>query len=43
MSKIMCDCIGCEYNFNGVCDKSFVEMKGAVCQDKNEKMEECCE
>lgn len=39
MSRIRCDYVDCKYNFDGVCDKSFVELKGTVCQDKEEENE----
>lgn len=34
MSRITCDCKECIYNFNGVCDKSFVIISEGICQDK---------
>ena len=34
MSRITCNIKDCKYNFDGVCDKSFVELYNGDCQDK---------
>ena len=40
MSRITCDYKGCKYNYNGVCQKSFVEIAGTVCQDREEEVDD---